>query len=134
MITVLYEDSDVIVVEKPAGMESQSARGFEPDMVSQLRRHLTYPQTIHKSSTIRANRPQNAQPPYVGVIHRLDKPVSGVMVYAKTKEAAAFLSKEVQAHRVTKIYHAVICGKPVDNVGNFVGQIVDEPGKQLFPE
>ena len=59
----------------------------------------------------------------MGVIHRLDKPVSGVMVYAKTKEAAAFLSKEVQAHRVTKIYHAVICGKPVDNVGNFVDKL-----------
>ena len=46
MITVLYEDSDVIVVEKPAGVESQSARGFEPDMVSRIRTH------IHKLSLI----------------------------------------------------------------------------------
>lgn len=55
MITVLYEDSDVIVVEKPAGVESQSARGFEPDMVSRIRTHIhklsptpsPNPQTIH---------------------------------------------------------------------------------------
>ena len=72
------------------------------------------------STTMSTNSSTQAQEPYVGVIHRLDKPVSGVMVYAKTKEAAAFLSKEVQAHRVTKIYHAVICGKPVDNNGTYV--------------
>ena len=67
-------------------------------MVSEIRRH------IHKFS-------QKSGEPYEGVIHRLDKPVSGVMVYAKTKEAAAFLSKEVQEHRVTKIYHAVVLWK-----------------------
>ena len=45
------------------------------------------------------------------------------MVYAKTRSAAAFLSRELQAHRVTKIYHTVVCGKPVDNVGNFVDNL-----------
>ena len=112
MLSVLYEDSDILVAVKPAGVESQSARGFAKDMVSEIRKYLV----IHKLCT-------PGKEPYVGVIHRLDKPVSGVMVYAKTKEAAAFLSKEVQAHRVTKIYHAVICGKPVDNVGNFVDKL-----------
>lgn len=78
MITVLYEDSDVIVVEKPAGVESQSARGFEPDMVSRIRTH------IHKLSPTPSPKSTN-HPPYVGVIHRLDKPVRGVMVYAKNQ-------------------------------------------------
>ena len=127
MLSVLYEDSDILVAVKPAGVESQSARGFAKDMVSEIRRYLTIqarnPQNIHKLTTLSSKGQGKNQPPYVGVIHRLDKPVSGVMVYAKTKEAAAFLSKEVQAHRVTKIYHAVICGKPVDNVGNFVDKL-----------
>lgn len=112
MVQVLYADKDILVAVKPAGVESQAAKRFAPDMVSEIRKYLV----IHKLCT-------PGKEPYVGVIHRLDKPVSGAMVYAKTKEAAAFLSKEVQAHRVKKIYHAVICGKPVDNVGNFVDKL-----------
>ncbi|MBP3339465.1 MAG: hypothetical protein J6L69_08685, partial [Lachnospiraceae bacterium] len=72
-LNVLYEDDDIIVCVKPAGISSQTERGFDPDMVSQICNYLAIPN------------------PYVGVIHRLDKPVSGVMVYAKTKKAAAIL-------------------------------------------
>ncbi len=71
MITVLYEDSDVIVVEKPAGMESQSARGFEPDMVSRIRTH------IHKLSPTPSPKSTN-HPPYVGVIHRFSTNHGGI--------------------------------------------------------
>lgn len=123
---ILYEDKDIIVVKKPAGLESQSSKSFEPDMVSQLRRYLTYPQTIHKSTTIPANRPQNTQPPYVGVIHRLDKPVSGVMVYAKNQKAAAALSASLQAGKMKKWYAAVVCGKPVDNQGTYVDYLLQD--------
>lgn len=107
MLNILYEDHAVLVVKKPAGMESQSSRGFEPDMVSEIKKHIRSLYTDKKE-------------PYVGVIHRLDKPVSGVMVYAKTQKAAASLSKQVQDGRMIKIYRAVLCGKPVDNVGNYV--------------
>ena len=112
MVQVLYADKDILVAVKPAGVESQAAKRFAPDMVSEIRKYLV----IHKLCT-------PGKEPYVGVIHRLDKPVSGVMLYAKTRSAAAFLSRELQAHRVTKIYHAVVCGKPVDNVGNFVDNL-----------
>ena len=99
MLTVLYEDRDIIVVEKPVGMESQVSGGFAPDMVSEIKKHI--------------NRLcPTGQEPYVGVIHRLDKPVGGVMVYAKTKKAAAALSKQVQANEMHKKYNAVVCGKP----------------------
>ena len=74
---ILYEDEYLIVVWKPAGLESQSSRGLEADMVSELRRH------IHNLSPGRGE-------PYVGVIHRLDKPVSGIMVYAREKKSAGF--------------------------------------------
>ena len=130
MLNILFEDQSIIVAEKPAGLESQASRKLEPDMVSEIKNYLLRSRRRKErqegrglSTTMSTNSSTQAQEPYVGVIHRLDKPVSGAMVYAKTKEAAAFLSKEVQAHRVTKIYHAVICGKPVDNVGNFVDKL-----------
>jgi 23S rRNA pseudouridine1911/1915/1917 synthase len=106
-LNILFEDKEFLIVEKPVGMESQSARSFEPDMVSEVKRH------IHTLSP-------KAGEPYVGVIHRLDKPVGGVMVYAKTKEAADALSKQVSAHKMEKIYYAVVCGKPVENFGTYV--------------
>ena len=64
--------------------------------------------------------------PYVGVIHRLDKPVSGVMVYAKTKNAAAALSKQVAEGKMHKKYLAVLCGKPVDNVEKYVDYLLKD--------
>lgn len=117
MIRTLYEDDQVIVVWKPAGMESQSSRGFGADMVSEIRKH------IHISST--KAFPQDGAP-YVGVIHRLDKPVSGILVYAKTKNAAATLSKQVAEGKMEKKYLAVLCGKVDKNVDNFVDYLLKD--------
>ncbi len=109
MLKVLYEDQEIIVVVKPAGVESQAAKKFVPDMISEIKKHMV----INKLCT-------PGKEPYVAVIHRLDKPVSGVMVYAKTKKAAAALSEQVQNRKMDKFYEAVVCGKPVNNVDNFV--------------
>ena len=109
MLKVLYEDQEIIVVVKPAGVESQAAKKFAPDMISEIKKHMV----INKLCT-------PGKEPYVAVIHRLDKPVSGVMVYAKTKKAAAALSEQVQNRKMDKFYEAVVCGKPVNNVDNFV--------------
>lgn len=111
MIEVLHVDSDLIVAVKPAGTEAQSAKGFAADMVSGLKKYLVI------------NRLCTSKEPYIGVIHRLDKPVSGVMVYARTKKAAAALSSQLQNGKMEKIYQAVVCGKPVDNVDNFVDSL-----------
>ena len=109
MLNILYEDRDLIVAVKPAGVEAQSARRFAPDMVSEIRNHLV----INKICT-------PGKEPYVAVIHRLDKPVSGIMVYGLTKKAAAALSEQVQNRKMEKCYEAVVCGKPVENVDKFV--------------
>ena len=106
-INILYEDEEILVAEKPVGMESQSAKSFEPDMVSEIKKHIN------------SKSPKSGEP-YVGVIHRLDKPVGGIMVYAKTKNSAESLSKQVSGHQMEKIYHAVVCGKPVENSGTYV--------------
>lgn len=120
MLSVLYEDKDIIVVNKPAGLESQTARGFAPDMVSEIRKYLSQSPDIHKLATSRCTKPTQPQPPYVGVIHRLDKPVSGIMVYAKNQKAANALSTGLQTGNMKKEYRAVVCGKPVDNQGTYV--------------
>ena len=113
MVEILYEDKDIIVVKKPAGMEAQSSSSFAPDMVSEIKKH------IHNSYPMKGE-------PYVGVIHRLDKPVGGIMVYAKNKKAAASLSRQVQDGSVRKIYLAVVCGRTVDNVENFVDYLLSK--------
>ena len=107
MLNILYEVDQIIVVEKPVGIESQSNRTFEPDMVSEVKKHIN------------SLSPKKGEP-YVGVIHRLDKPVGGILVFGKTKEAAGALSKQVSGHQMEKKYLAVICGKPVDNFGTYV--------------
>ncbi len=107
MLEIFYEDRDVIVAKKPAGLESQSVHSFAPDMVSLLR-----------------NQTGSG---YIGVVHRLDQPVSGLMVYAKTQEAAACLSRQLQQGRLHKVYKAVVCGQIVDNVGNFVDYLLKDP-------
>ena len=120
MLSILYEDRDVLVVRKPAGVESQEVRSFAPDMVSEIRKYLMAAQDIHKLATNRCTRDPQPRPPYVGVIHRLDKPVSGIMVYAKNQKAAAALSAGLQKGSMKKGYCAVVCGKPVDNQGTYV--------------
>ena len=97
--TILYEDTDLIVCTKPAGIASQNEKGLQPALTDLLKQYLTK---------------QNGKKgePYLGIIHRLDKPVGGVMVYAKTKTAAAALSKQIAANQIKKHYYAVLCGIP----------------------
>lgn len=126
MLNILYEDNEILVVWKPVGMESQSGRGFDADMVSEIRRYLSTkkPVDYHNLST-------KAVEPYVGVIHRLDKPVSGIMVYARTKNAAAALSKQVAEGKMHKKYLAVLCGKPVDNVEKYVDYLLKDKKENM---
>ena len=118
MLEIFYEDREIIIVKKPVGMESQAVRSFAPDLVSEIQNH------INRLSTERKE-------PYVGVIHRLDKPVGGIMVFAKTKQAAAALSAQVQSHEMQKMYMAVVCGRPVDNVDNIVDYLLKDRGENV---
>lgn len=120
MLHILYEDQAVIVVNKPVGLDSQSSKKFAPDMVSEIKRH------IHKQS------PNNGEP-YLGVIHRLDKPVGGIMVYGKNRKAAEALSNQLQSHKIIKKYLAVVCGKPVDNKGVYVDYLLKD-GKNNYTQ
>ena len=100
-INILYEDEEVIVCEKPAGVAAQTRRLGQADMESVLKNY----------------RAAKGEPPYIGVVHRLDQPVRGVMVFAKTKEAAADLSRQVQTKMADKFYYAVTDGVPEQKKG-----------------
>lgn len=113
MLQILYEDRNVIVVWKPEGVESQASRGLGMDMAGMIKTH------IHNSS------PDSGEP-YVGVIHRLDKPVSGILVYAKDKKSAAALSRQVCGAGMEKKYLAVLCGQVDKNVDKFVDYLLKE--------
>lgn len=94
---ILFEDDAVIVCIKEAGVATQTKKLGQKDMESLLKNY----------------RAGKGETPYIGVIHRLDQPVAGVMVFAKTKEAAADLNRQVAKRATDKYYYAVTDGVPV---------------------
>ena len=100
-LKILYEDKDVIVTVKPRGISSQSSNSFEEDMVSLLKKHM-------------------GKDAYVGVIHRLDKPVYGIMVYGKNKKATEILCNELRKKNIEKTYEALVDGLPESDEGELI--------------
>lgn len=101
---ILFEDDSILVVRKPAGTATESSNMRSQDMVSILKTHLVREE--------RKKRIRSTTPPYLAMIHRLDQKVEGILVFAKTKEAAAILSKELTDGKIDKYYYAVINGVP----------------------
>ncbi|HRE90385.1 MAG TPA: RluA family pseudouridine synthase [Myxococcota bacterium] len=96
-LSILFEDNHLLVVDKPAGLLSQSAEAGDENLVVAAQRYLKE----------RYAKPGNV---YVGLVHRLDRMTSGVVVLAKTSKAAERLSRAVREHRVDKRYLAVVAG------------------------
>lgn len=101
-VPILYEDDAIIVCEKPIGMPTQNDHSRDMDVETSLKHYLYEKQ-------------DGDEEPYLAVVHRLDRPVGGLMVLAKTKEAAAHLSDQIQKHTFDKYYQAIVCGRlPVE--------------------
>jgi len=101
---ILFEDQHIIVVYKPAGIATQTARVGQQDMVSELKNYLAGIPYVKAKG-----KPGE---PYLGIVHRLDQPVSGLLVFGKTKAAAAELSRQITHGQMQKFYYAVILGSP----------------------
>lgn len=110
---IIYEDSALIVCIKPAGIATQSKRIGSPDMVSILKNHIV------KTS-------KNKQPPYLAVIHRLDQPVTGLLVFAKTPSAAKALNQQLQSEGFGKYYLAWLMGNLPANEGDCIDYLVKD--------
>ncbi len=109
-IDILYEDGQLLVCRKPAGVPVQSGKVGQKDMVSILRNY----------------RNGKEGDTYIGLVHRLDQPVQGVMVFAKTKMAAAGLSRQITDGRMKKQYLAVTRGKPMKKQGVLVDYLLKD--------
>ena len=92
MLEIIFEDEFIIVCKKPPGIPTQTPKSGVTDMVSLLKNY----------------RVSKGEPHYVGLVHRLDQPVEGVMVFAKDKKSAAALSAQMQAHTFEKYYYAMV--------------------------
>ena len=90
---ILYEDETILVIKKPAGLATQTSKIGEPDVVSELKKYLAE---------------SGKKNPYIGVVHRLDQPVEGLLVFAKTQEAARDLTKQLESGALRKSYAALV--------------------------
>ena len=109
-LNVLYEDNHIIVVEKPINVLSQGDSTGDIDLLSMVKSYIKE----------EYNKPGEA---YIGLIHRLDRPVGGVMVFARSSKAASRLNKQFNEHSIVKKYLAIVHGK-VDNSGTFKDKLL----------
>ncbi len=113
MINIVYEDNHLLVVEKPVNMPVQADSSHDKDLLTLLKTYLK--QKYHKPGNV-----------YLGLIHRLDRPVGGLMVLAKTSKAASRLSEQIRNHQFQKTYLAVVQG-PLKPVDTFIDKILKDP-------
>ncbi len=97
-MNIIYEDNHLLVVEKPFDVLSQKDNTNDPDMVEMLKKYLK--DKYNKKGNV-----------YLGLVHRLDRPVGGVMVFAKTSKAAVRLSEAIRNNEFKKRYLVTINGK-----------------------
>ncbi|MFA6190109.1 MAG: RluA family pseudouridine synthase [Candidatus Staskawiczbacteria bacterium] len=119
-IKVLYEDNHIIAVYKPAGVLTQpsheaTAWQSKSDISSaslfeQVKKYLK--EKYNKSGNI-----------FLGLVHRLDKPVSGIVLFGKTSKGASRLSEQFRNHTIQKTYHAIVVGKPKESKGELKEKI-----------
>lgn len=102
MINIIYEDNHLLVVEKPINVIVQEDNTKDKDLLTMLKEYLKE----------KYNKPGNV---YLGLVHRLDRPVGGIMVFAKTSKAAGRLSEQVRNKTFKKTYNAVVIGNINDN-------------------
>ena len=124
---VIFEDNHLLVVEKPANVPMQEDSSKDEDLLSIAKAYIKE----------KYNKPGEV---YLGLLHRLDRPVGGVCVFARTSKAAARMSKQIGEHSFKKEYLAVVCDNGLKDSGHFVDKLlkdhrtntvkVDPKGKQ----
>ena len=123
-LKILYEDNHIIVVIKPYNVPVQADSSNDLDMLTIIKNYIKE----------KYNKPGNV---YLGLVHRLDRPVGGVMVFAKTSKAASRLSEEVRTNKIHKTYLAVVHGildKKCDKLINKMSYIDEKNGKEAVLE
>lgn len=117
-INILFEDNHVLVVEKPPNMLSQGDSTGDEDLLTLLKEDIKR----------RFNKPGNV---YLGLVHRLDRPVGGAMVFAKTSKAASRLSEQIRLGEFNKSYRAVLHGIPKQSSGMLTHYLVKDESTNI---
>lgn len=112
-VEILYEDEDIIVCVKPYGMPVQGDKSRDTDLLSYLKNYIFEKEDMEEE-------------PYLAMIHRLDRPVGGVMVFAKNQKAAADLSDQIQDGTMIKFYQAVVTGELPKDIGMMEDYLVKD--------
>lgn len=112
MVNIIYEDNHLLVVEKPINIPVQEDESKDLDLLTMLKDYIKK----------RDNKPGNV---YLGLVHRLDRPVGGVMVFAKTSKCASRLSEQIRNRVMKKEYYAACMGK-LDNSGTFKDKLLKD--------
>ena len=103
-LKVLYEDNHIIAVVKPAGVLTQGDKSGETSLMDDVKKYLKD----------KYKKPGNV---FLGLAHRLDKPVSGIVLFGKTSKGAARLSEQFRNRAIQKIYHGIVAGKLKESRG-----------------
>lgn len=109
-IKVLFEDNHVIAVVKPAGVLTQGDGSGEKSLMDNVKEYLKG----------KYKKPGNV---FLGLVHRLDKPVQGIVLFGKTSKGASRLSEQFRNHTIQKTYHAIVLGKPKESRGELKEKI-----------
>lgn len=112
-IPVLYEDNHLLVVVKPVNMPTQEDESGDLDLLTALKQDLK----------VRHGKPGNV---FLGLVHRLDRPVGGVMVFGKTSKAASRLAEAVRSRNIGKRYLAVVHGCPDPSAGRLTHHLLKD--------
>ena len=113
-LTILHEDNHIIVVMKPQGLPSCGDESGDDNMLDQVRRYVKE----------KYNKPGNV---YIGLIHRLDRPTGGIMVFAKTSKEGSRLAEQMRSGDFEKKYLAVLVGVPKEAQGTLVNYLKKNP-------
>lgn len=113
-MNVVYEDNHLIAVIKQPGQLTQGDRTGDPALLSEVRAFIKE----------RDHKPGNV---FIGLLHRLDRPVGGVVLFAKTSKGASRLSEQIRERTVEKIYEALVEGTPEPRHGTVAQWLVKDP-------
>lgn len=112
-LIVLYEDNQIIVVVKPQNVPTQGDKSEDKDLLTMVKEYIK----------VKYNKSGEA---FVGLVHRLDRPTGGVMVFARTSKAASRLCEQIQAGEFEKKYLAVTVGKPRERRGRLLNYLIKD--------
>lgn len=117
-INIIYEDNHILVAEKPVNVPTQGDSSKDTDMLTILKNYLKE----------KYNKPGNV---YLGLVHRLDRPVGGIMVFAKTSKAASRLSEQIRKNEFKKTYMAIVHGKLQNDRDTLIHHLVKDNDKNI---